>query len=607
MVSQVAEGSGGKNLDSIEQANSHPPAQSFSSHRHQRIRVIFWVVAVALGLLQAWASSRYRPHVGGDGVSYLDIGDAYLRGDWSTAINGYWSPLYSWLLGSVMLVVGPSPYWEYPLVCLVNFAVYLCSLACFDFLLRGLIRYHHQAQVSGEAGSGRMVLPGWAWLVLGYTLFLWASLELLLLRRVTPDMCVAAFVYLAAGVTLRIRMGRDSWLSFVALGAILGFGYLAKAAMFPIAFIFLGTNLFLVRDYRRAAPRVLIALIVFLAIASPFIVALSKSKGRLTWGDTGKLNYSWFVNESQPNYAFSTARNIHWQGEVPGTGTPRHPTRKIFDAPAIYEFGAPITATYPPWYDPSYWYEGVVNHFTLGKQVRAIWRQLKTYYSIIIGLNGSLIIGLVLLMYMSARRWLIAKDIVKNGFLLVPAMAALGMYSLVWVEPRHVAPFITLLFLGLFSSVNLPASQESSRLLACVVVVILLMFCVSTGASTLQQAGFAVRDLAKGKSGRSDLYWQVADGLKQMGVEPGDQVATIGTSMFVYWARMARVRVVAEIPIDEKDQFWAADNAVKAQVIETFRRTGAKVIIADQVPVLASTDGWQRIGRTSFYAYLLPR
>ena len=31
-----------------------------------------------------------------DGVSYLDIGDAYFRGDWKAAVNAYWSPVYSW-------------------------------------------------------------------------------------------------------------------------------------------------------------------------------------------------------------------------------------------------------------------------------------------------------------------------------------------------------------------------------------------------------------------------------------------------------------------------------------------------------------------------------
>src|SRR6185369_13250535 len=48
------------------------------------------VVAAVLGALQAW-DRRYAMNP--DGISYLDVADAYLRGDWAVAVNGYWSPL----------------------------------------------------------------------------------------------------------------------------------------------------------------------------------------------------------------------------------------------------------------------------------------------------------------------------------------------------------------------------------------------------------------------------------------------------------------------------------------------------------------------------------
>ena len=54
----------------------------------RRLHVFFWVLAVALGLLHAW-NGRYE--VSPDGISYLDMGEAYLRGDWAMAVNGYWS------------------------------------------------------------------------------------------------------------------------------------------------------------------------------------------------------------------------------------------------------------------------------------------------------------------------------------------------------------------------------------------------------------------------------------------------------------------------------------------------------------------------------------
>ncbi len=156
------------------------------------LQAFLWSVAIGLGLFHAWVN-RYV--MGSDGISYLDMGDAYLRGDWQMAINGYWSPLYSWLLGLALLVLKPSPYWEFPVVHLVNFIIYLGALLCFAFLLNEVI-HHQRVKDDAVAGGGLVGLPEWDWMVLGYTLFMWSSLELITLWYVTPDMCVAAFVLL---------------------------------------------------------------------------------------------------------------------------------------------------------------------------------------------------------------------------------------------------------------------------------------------------------------------------------------------------------------------------------------------------------------------------
>ena len=47
-------------------------------------RALFWVLAASAGLFQVWA---YRFWIEPDGVNYLDVAAAYLRHDWSAAIN----------------------------------------------------------------------------------------------------------------------------------------------------------------------------------------------------------------------------------------------------------------------------------------------------------------------------------------------------------------------------------------------------------------------------------------------------------------------------------------------------------------------------------------
>src|SRR6266704_6885585 len=100
-------------------------------------RICCWIVALALGAAQAWTT---RFTMNPDGISYLDIGDAYWRGDWHNAINAYWSPLYSWILGFFLKVLKTTAYWEYPMVHLVNFLIYAAALGCFEFFLVTVIR-----------------------------------------------------------------------------------------------------------------------------------------------------------------------------------------------------------------------------------------------------------------------------------------------------------------------------------------------------------------------------------------------------------------------------------------------------------------------------------
>ena len=71
-----------------------------------RLKAVFRLLAVTMAALQAWRGFSVNP----DGVSYLDIADAYLRGDWHAAVSTYWSPLYSWLLAAGLAVFRPAPF-----------------------------------------------------------------------------------------------------------------------------------------------------------------------------------------------------------------------------------------------------------------------------------------------------------------------------------------------------------------------------------------------------------------------------------------------------------------------------------------------------------------
>ena len=122
-----------------------------------------------------------------DGIAYLDMGDAYLRGDWATAVRSHWSPLYGWLLGTALRVVQPSPGFEFPLVHLVNLLIYFCALAAFTFLMYAA-RVREPLLIS-----------------IGYAVFVFCTLQYTPLGLVTPDLLVSAVMYVVCAVLLLTR------------------------------------------------------------------------------------------------------------------------------------------------------------------------------------------------------------------------------------------------------------------------------------------------------------------------------------------------------------------------------------------------------------------
>lgn len=563
------------------------------------LKAFFWLIAISLGLIDAWTS---RHDLDFDIISYLDLADAYARGSWAETVNAFWSPLYPALLGIVQLVLGPTTQWEFLVVRLVNVAILVGALASFDFFLRELIR-HQRARVA-DAGVPWSGFPEWAFVIAGYSLAIWASVALVEVSYGAGDMCVEALVFVAAGLLLRMRLGVATWRTFAALGAILGVGYLAKAAMFPLAFVFVPVAVLCTpgRPGRPAIRNAIAAVLAFVAVAGPHVLLISHSKGRFTFGDSGKLNYAWHVSLcagatpcSQSGY------QRHWQGGPPLGGTPAHPTRQLFDHPPVYEFASPVGGTYPPWFDPSYWYEGVEARFSPKQQALALRKNLIRYFEMCSLVGSSLLAVLVVVYHASGRGRAIVDDVLQYWALIVPALAALGLYALVHVEPRYVAGYIVVLALCLLASIRLPEGPGSRRLFQAVTAVCVVASLISTAARMAYPVGFEVL-----RPAWWDASPQVARTLERLGIGGGDAVACIGTGVGG-WARLARVRIVAEIPGGQQSTFWAADDSTRERILQSFEAAGARVALAKLSPEAGSATGWNRIADTDYVFHLLKR
>jgi hypothetical protein len=583
----------------ITGVSSH--AQASSAQLTRWLPTIFRLLAISLGGLHAWTAA-VKQSMSEDGISYLDIGDAYMRGDWGMAINTVWSPFYSWILGAAMRVLRPPMSWEFSVVHLVNFVIYLFALLSFEFFWRQLSDANRGKE--GAAGSdAELGLPRWAWLSLGYTLFIWTSLSLIRIWAITPDMLAAAFVYLAAGVLVRISLGGAGWTAFIAFGLVLGLAYLAKAAMFPLALVFLGAGLLAAGELRRAAPRSVAAVIAFALIAAPYITILSVSKARLTFGDAGRITYLRYAHD---------VPYPHWRpGVVSGVGAPEHPTRQIFDDPRVFEFATPVGGTYPLSYDPSYWYEGVTPRFELKRQLAVMISSAQFYFDLFIRQQGGALAIVLLLLLMARRQRRRPKSLAGDEALLVVALAAFGMYALVYAEGRYIAAFVVLFWAGLLSRVRLVASPSSRRLVHVGGAIAVLFMLINIGGFNLGGLSKIMASEPRPAAAASQLEAprygpaQFAEKVTEMGMQRGDEIAYIGYSFGAFFARLARLRIIAEIPDAEAERFWRADHSTRSQVIQTIAGTGAKALIAEWVSPEASLDGWERIGHSRHFIYRL--
>src|SRR5439155_3392068 len=162
-----------------------------------RVAAIACIVSCSLVALDLWDN---RDLFDPEGISYLDMADAYRRGDWRAALIGNWSPLYPWLLALIMLFFDPSAKWEFTAVHALNFFIYLVALASFSVFTWECLKANKETPANER-------VPDWSWLVLGYSLFTWSIIRLMPPHQPEPDLFVCALVYLIFAMLFRIRRG----------------------------------------------------------------------------------------------------------------------------------------------------------------------------------------------------------------------------------------------------------------------------------------------------------------------------------------------------------------------------------------------------------------
>src|SRR6185437_10548472 len=326
-----------------------------SQSRLRKLLIVYVLLLVPIG----WLAMKFQPFLlDGDAVSYIDIADLLHAHRWAGAVNGYWHPLYPAVLASAQIIFHPSRWNEVPAYYAANYAIFLLELVATVAFVYALDRLRVRTQNTNASP----LLSREALALLGTALIVIASQRELAIGLVRPDALLQALMLLAFAMLLN-ALATDSMIYAPLMGLFFGLAYLTKSFAFVVALLTIGLmfvfQLWLQR--RRAGQAVAnaaLALLVFGAVAGPYIAALSHQKHRFDFGDSGALNYAWYAGGVEKMHLEP------WMTSSFGPATVHliHPEQQLLSSPGIYSYRAERYGTYPDWFDTTYFNERVIPH-----------------------------------------------------------------------------------------------------------------------------------------------------------------------------------------------------------------------------------------------------
>jgi len=418
-----------------------------------KARRFIWVVLLILAGLQAW-TARFTATP--DGISYVDLSDAVVSGHIGQIVNAYWSPLYPALVGVLRLIFGPGAYWEFAILHALNWLLFAASLAAYEYFLNGLtvvaVRW---GRLELTTAGGRLV---------AYAVFGGLSLMMMPLSLPTPDLLLSTSAFLVFGALLRLGEMSSPRRDAVVLGLALAMGSLAKSFFIPWSVVVL---LVLWMATRRSGRRPTVtAVAVWLVFVGPWCAVLSNHEGHFSVGDTGRLTYVWFVNEV----------------ESPSAKVMPHGAATVASNSVLV--GAAVTpdarGTNPVWFDPARWYTGLAPRWSASQEVATFSKLVGLFFSTL-----SPVFLVLWFAYAAATRSARHFWWQRVWIVVVPALVAMGAYSLVLVTTRYIAPFLVTLIVAAWFMLRWPSRVTPARMLVGIGVPLMIIMTAANIGSVL--------------------------------------------------------------------------------------------------------------------------
>ena len=307
----------------------------------------FFLSALLMCLLVYCIYPYLQYYIDPDGTAYLTISKRYARGDYHTAINGYWSPWSCWLT-ALLIKTGLE---AIP----ASVAINTIGAAGFLYISQALFLRFNLSR------SLQWLMCVTLAFFLCYAVY-WQSFD---------DLWECFFLL----TTLRIMLSAhfiEKPVLWVAIGITGTLAYFAKAYSFP--FFILNTvccSYFLTKGDKKLWARISITAVAVMTLCSlPWIWALHQKYGIWTTSTAGTLNTSWYL-----------VGHPHWKAGIDLLLPPPYP-----DSPNYWE---------DPWLvngdTPHFWNSWHLLGLQLLRVGLNIWKfivssfQLSVFFIVIVG------------------------------------------------------------------------------------------------------------------------------------------------------------------------------------------------------------------------------
>lgn len=552
--------------------------------------------------------AKYQSYqLDGDAVAFMDIADAIRAHNFALVANGYWNPAYAAALAIGQAISHPSRWNELQTFYWVNFWIFVaCIFACLYFV-RSLVQVRERS--IPDAATAPALSP--AALQFAALAILLCSFERELnLGAVRSDALVLFFLLLAAAFLLRLQSGGRFYF-YPLLGLALGLAYLTRSFAFLPSVVLLAALFVygLTRPPPRRAPILagaILASMLFAAVSGPYIVAISRQRGRPTTGDSARMNYAFSVDQMGRWHEWRTGKLGH------ATVNFKHHEQLLLDSPPIYSYAQHPYGTYPLWFDPAYWTDEVMPHFWLKGQLERVARCTALLARFCLGHLEPFVLVATLLFagcFYPRRRaeWLPLAPAALWGLLM------LAIYYPIDFQDRYLTASFLLITVPALAMLRRPAEGARSSAtgqIGAALALLLALIALADSASDIAQRRRVLSGAGYPRGAYSLQVYPAAKGLSDLGIVPGQIAACFGNRACYndhYWARLAGTQILAEIEVPDGSDpgaFWDALTD-QPQIIAALRQRGIAVIVAAFAPSAHIPQGWRQLGATDFYAYLL--